>query len=205
MTVGARYCSEFCQLTRKTVRYFRTQSLYGNHRGDAKHPSSALKAIEQGAFAFFAKPADLNEVRVVLKRALLLSNLERESTALRTRIIQQSFEEIIGESPPMQRVFAAICNVAGTGDARAISVKRRSNWESAAPRSTNSSIRSEKTTAVDRPARTGSKTERGRSDPPPLYPRRDLTISAGRGPARDYSTPTMRLRRSRRYGYGWLR
>jgi two-component system NtrC family response regulator len=76
--------------------------------------ASALKAIEQGAFDFFAKPADLNEVRVVLKRALLLSSLERENTALRTRIIQQSFEEIMGESPPMQRVFAAIRKVAGT-------------------------------------------------------------------------------------------
>src|SRR3972149_10140873 len=37
MTAGARYCSEFCQLTRNTVRYFRTGVLYGNPQGEAKH------------------------------------------------------------------------------------------------------------------------------------------------------------------------
>src|SRR3990172_7604824 len=36
MTAGARYCSEFCQLTRNTVRYFRIWALYGNRRGEAK-------------------------------------------------------------------------------------------------------------------------------------------------------------------------
>jgi len=76
--------------------------------------ANALKAIEQGAFDFFAKPADLQEVRVVLKRAALLSNLERENAALRRQITQQGFEEIVGASPPMQRVFASIRKVAST-------------------------------------------------------------------------------------------
>ncbi len=76
--------------------------------------ANALKAVEQGAFDFFAKPADLQEVRVVLKRAALLSNLERENAALRRQITQQGFEEIVGASAPMQRVFAAIRKVANT-------------------------------------------------------------------------------------------
>jgi two-component system NtrC family response regulator len=81
----------------------------GNH-----DKANALKAIEQGAFDFFAKPADLQELKVVLKRAVLLSNLERENTALREQVIRQGFEEIMGESPAMQQVFSVIRKVATT-------------------------------------------------------------------------------------------
>lgn len=76
--------------------------------------ANALAAVEQGAFDFFAKPADLHEVRVVLKRALLLAELERENHTLRRRISEQGFEEIMGESPAMQRIFSAIRKVATT-------------------------------------------------------------------------------------------
>jgi len=76
--------------------------------------ANALKAVEQGAFDLFAKPADLQELKVVLKRAVLLSNLERENRVLREQIIQQGFEEILGESPTMQNVFSVIRKVATT-------------------------------------------------------------------------------------------
>ncbi len=76
--------------------------------------SNALKAIEQGAFDFFAKPVDLLEVKVVFRRATLLSHLELENIALRKQVIQRDFEEIAGESPAMQRVFSVIRKVATT-------------------------------------------------------------------------------------------
>ena len=76
--------------------------------------TNALKAIEQGAFDFFAKPVDLQEVKMVFRRAALLSNLELENIALRKQVIQRGFEEIVGESPPMQRVFSVIRKVATT-------------------------------------------------------------------------------------------
>ncbi len=76
--------------------------------------ANALKAIEQGAFDFFAKPADLQELKVVLRRAVLLSNLERENMALREQVIGQGFEEMMGESPPMQKIFSVIRKVATT-------------------------------------------------------------------------------------------
>ena len=60
--------------------------------------TNALKAIEQGAFDFFAKPVDLQEVKMVFRRAALLSNLELENIALRKQVIQRGFEEIVGES-----------------------------------------------------------------------------------------------------------
>ncbi len=76
--------------------------------------ANALKAIEQGGFDFFTKPADLQEVKVVLRRAVFLSNLEQENIALREKVILQGFEEIIGESPSIQRVFSVIQKVATT-------------------------------------------------------------------------------------------
>jgi two-component system NtrC family response regulator len=81
----------------------------GNH-----DRANALRAVEQGAFDFFSKPADLQEVRVVLKRALRLSQLEGENQALRRQLAGQGFDEIIGESRPMREVFATIRKVATT-------------------------------------------------------------------------------------------
>jgi two-component system NtrC family response regulator len=75
----------------------------GNH-----DRANALRAVEQGAFDFFSKPADLQEVRVVLKRALRLSQLERDNMTLRQQLAERGFDEIMGESAPMQKVFAAI-------------------------------------------------------------------------------------------------
>lgn len=81
----------------------------GNH-----DRANALRAVEQGAFDFFAKPADLDEVRVVLRRALRLSQLEGENEALRRELADRGFDEIIGESHPMQKVFVTIRKVATT-------------------------------------------------------------------------------------------
>jgi two-component system NtrC family response regulator len=75
---------------------------------------NALRAVEQGAFDFFAKPADLQEVRVVLKRALRLGQLERENDELRRRLGGHGFDDIVGESAAMQKVFAVIRKVATT-------------------------------------------------------------------------------------------
>lgn len=76
--------------------------------------ASALKAIDQGAYDFFVKPADLQELKVVLRRATFLYRLERENIALREQVGRQGFDEIMGESPLMQRVFSIIKKVATT-------------------------------------------------------------------------------------------
>jgi two-component system NtrC family response regulator len=83
--------------------------LTGNH-----DRANALRAIEDGAFDYFSKPADLQEVRVVLKRARHLAQLERENETLRRRLADPGFEDILGESAPMQKVFAVIRKVATT-------------------------------------------------------------------------------------------
>jgi len=75
---------------------------------------NALTAIEQGAFDYFLKPADIGEVKVVLKRAWNIFRIERENLEVKQKSSGAGFEEIIGKCPQMQRVFAMIRKVAKT-------------------------------------------------------------------------------------------
>jgi two-component system NtrC family response regulator len=75
---------------------------------------NALKAIELGAFDFFLKPADLDDLRVVLRRAAHISGLERQGESDRDRSARQAFGEIIGESPWTREIFSIIRKVAAT-------------------------------------------------------------------------------------------
>jgi two-component system NtrC family response regulator len=77
-------------------------------RADRAH---ALRAIDQGAYDFFVKPIDVEELKVVLRRALKLHALERENRELRQQAAS-AFEGMLGTSPRMQEVFASIRKVA---------------------------------------------------------------------------------------------
>jgi two-component system NtrC family response regulator len=72
----------------------------------------ALKAIDQGAYDFFCKPIQIDELRVVLGRAHYVYQLELEQRELRRRLTGESFGEMLGWSSKMQEVFAAIRKVA---------------------------------------------------------------------------------------------
>jgi len=76
--------------------------------------TNALKAIEKGAFDYFTKPPDMEEVRVVLKRALHILSLEKENAELKKLAHREPFEEILGESSAMQEIFKTIRKVATT-------------------------------------------------------------------------------------------
>ena len=78
-------------------------------REDRAH---ALRAVEQGAYDYFVKPIDVGELKVVLRRAFRLHALERENRELRRRTEGEGFEGMLGVSPRMQEVFAAIRKVA---------------------------------------------------------------------------------------------
>ena len=75
---------------------------------------NALKAIEHGAFDYFLKPADFEEVKVVLKRALNIFRIEQENLARNSAGAGTGFGEILGECPQMKRIFEMIRKVAGT-------------------------------------------------------------------------------------------
>jgi len=80
-------------------------------RGEKEH---ALKAIGQGAYDFFYKPIQIDELRVVVNRAFHVSKLEREYRELQRELSIESFEGMLGTNPQMQEVFSAIHKVAGT-------------------------------------------------------------------------------------------
>ena len=74
----------------------------------------ALKAIGEGAYDFFPKPIQIEELKVVLRRAFYVSQLEREYRELQKRMSNESFEEMLGTSPQIQEVFSSIRRVATT-------------------------------------------------------------------------------------------
>ena len=74
--------------------------------------ANALKAIEQGAFDFFTKPIELDEIRVTLRRALHVFQLEEENRQLKRRPAQE--EGMIGTSRVMEGLYATIRKVSTT-------------------------------------------------------------------------------------------
>jgi len=76
---------------------------------------SAVEAIQKGAYDYLPKPFTPDEVRVILQRAVEKIRLESENEALRRGLQPQvTFQNIIGNSPAIQRVFDLIQKVADT-------------------------------------------------------------------------------------------
>ena len=71
----------------------------------------ALKAIGDGAYDFFSKPIDIEELKVVLHRASHVSQLEHENRLLQ-QVAGKPFAGMLGSSPQMEEVFAVIRKVA---------------------------------------------------------------------------------------------
>jgi two-component system, NtrC family, response regulator len=71
-------------------------------------------AVANGAYDFFSKPYDLDELKMVLRRAQYLFTLEAEHRNLERRTRGESFSKMLGMSRPMQDVFEMIRKVATT-------------------------------------------------------------------------------------------
>jgi len=80
-------------------------------QGQKEH---ALKAIGFGAYDFFTKPIQIEELKIVLRRAFYLAELERQNRELQEQLMGDSFRGMIGANPKMQQVFSAIRKVAPT-------------------------------------------------------------------------------------------
>jgi DNA-binding NtrC family response regulator len=73
---------------------------------------SAVEAMRAGAFHYVTKPFHNDEILIQVKRALEQKNLREEVARLRTEVDARSrFQNIIGHSPVMQRVFEVIAQV----------------------------------------------------------------------------------------------
>lgn len=74
---------------------------------------TAVEAMKRGAHDFLTKPVNLDELDLLLKRALRAREMESENRRLREQLDSKyGLENMIGESPPMQEVFETIRQVA---------------------------------------------------------------------------------------------
>jgi two-component system NtrC family response regulator len=80
-------------------------------RGEKEH---ALKAVGEGAYDFMYKPVQIDELKVVLKRAFYVSSLEREHHLLQGQVGVEAFHGMLGTSPQMQEIFSIVHKVATT-------------------------------------------------------------------------------------------
>ncbi len=80
--------------------------------------ATAVEAMKHGAFDFILKPFDVDAVEVVIRNALDLTRYRTENRYLRERYDQPTaFENIVGSSPAMQRIFDLVQRVAPTKSA----------------------------------------------------------------------------------------
>ena len=77
--------------------------------------ANAVAAVERGAFDYHLKPVNLDDLKVVLRRATYLRQLERESEEqARQREESIRFTDILGSTPKMREIFGVIQRVAKT-------------------------------------------------------------------------------------------
>ena len=75
----------------------------------------AVEAMRLGAYDYIGKPFDMDEVLLVVEKALEAQALAREVARLR-QTVEERFDlgGIVGASPAMQQIFKAVGKVAGT-------------------------------------------------------------------------------------------
>jgi two-component system response regulator HydG len=89
---------------------------------------TAVAALKSGAFDYLTKPLDIDELKIMLAKALRHHRLEEENLQLREQLDDRfDFSSIIGRSPAMAKMFETmslvapsevtvlICGASGTG------------------------------------------------------------------------------------------
>ncbi|HYU16133.1 MAG TPA: sigma-54 dependent transcriptional regulator [Candidatus Acidoferrum sp.] len=74
---------------------------------------TAVAAMRQGATSYLTKPINIEELVIVIDQALERQRLRREAGQLRARLSEQHrLEGIVGSTPPMQKLFETVLQVA---------------------------------------------------------------------------------------------
>src|SRR5712692_7618747 len=76
---------------------------------------SAVDALKAGAFDYIAKPFDIEELKIIVRKAVERKELEDENLHLRTALEEKfTFANIIGRSARMQEIFSIVQRIAKT-------------------------------------------------------------------------------------------
>lgn len=76
---------------------------------------TAVEAMKRGAYDYVSKPLNIDELELVIKRAIRSRRVEDENVSLKRQVEKRfSMENIIGKSPVMHPVFETVQQVAPT-------------------------------------------------------------------------------------------
>ncbi len=74
---------------------------------------NAVEAMKRGAYHFVTKPLNIDELEILIKRALKTRGLEQENISLKRQVAHRfSLDRLVGQSEPMKQVFETIEQVA---------------------------------------------------------------------------------------------
>jgi len=73
----------------------------------------AVEAMKEGAYDYLLKPFELEELSLTIEKLVQMQTLAMENQILRERVATFTrFENLVGESPPMLKLFETIVDVA---------------------------------------------------------------------------------------------
>ena len=76
---------------------------------------SAVEALKAGAVDYIAKPFDIEELKIIVRKAVERKELEDENIHLRSALEERfTFANIIGKSSKMQEIFSIVQRIART-------------------------------------------------------------------------------------------
>ena len=74
---------------------------------------SAVDALKAGAYDYIGKPFDIEELKIIVGKAVERRELEEENVHLRTELEERfTFSNIIGKSRVMQEIFSIVARIA---------------------------------------------------------------------------------------------
>lgn len=95
--------------------------------------NTAIDALRKGAFDYLIKPVEFDDLLIRIKRLISYKKLSSENKFLRQRISsEEKFDNLVGKSEPMMKVFKLIKQVAPTNSNVLISGKSGTGKELAA-------------------------------------------------------------------------
>ena len=75
----------------------------------------AVEALKAGAFDYVVKPFDVDELKIIVAKALEKKRLQEENILLRKELKEKSsFETVVGKSKKIKQVYSMIEKIAGT-------------------------------------------------------------------------------------------